>query len=146
MCVDGKVAFQSFINLLLTVCRWHCMICSISLLLASTLPSLLLYVDLQLHYHSTGDASSVLHTNTCLVFLSSSSSILSPRSLSFPQSIHWMDGSFHPSILSLHLHACCLKTQYFLLLSFHLFSFYPALSISPLLHHSFQCPLLFFFI
>lgn len=136
-----KAAFQSFIKVLLTVCRWHCKICSISILLSPTLPSLLIHVDLQPHYHSTGDASSVLHTNTCHL----SSCPLPPL---FCPPDHAL--SLHGTIfIFIHLHATPLLSkscQYFLLLSFHLFSFYPELSISPLLHHSFQCPLLFFFI
>lgn len=82
--------------ILVSVCRWHCMICSISLVYPPTLPSLLLYVDLQPHYHITADAYSVLHITTCLDFLSSSSAVLSTQSLSF---------LYSTIFIFIHLHA-----------------------------------------
>lgn len=105
---------NNLLFILVIVSRWHCMICLISLLHSPSLPSLFLHVDLQPHYHSTGNA-----ITSPLVFLSTSSSVLFPRSLSLPspsppcKHIH-----FHPSPI-----LPCLETQFFCCFSFTCFMF-----------------------
>ncbi len=108
---NNSLFFLKITNLLfilVIVCRWHCMICFISLLHSPSLPSLFLHVDPQPHYHSMGNA-----ITSPLVFLSTSSSVLFPQTLSLPPCHHI---HFHPSPILPQFFCCFTFTCFFLIM------------------------------